>query len=393
MVWVTVRRLVPVSQWAVVLLVAGCGFGSSGQIETQGSWRRLPEPPLGPRELATGVWTGRETLIFGGSDAPPTPPGASGMDERKPPLRDGAAFDPRSGSWRQMATAPIGIEPVSPVAVAGDSVYIAVPRNPGVRHTRMDLLAYRLRTDSWDRLPSPPRRNYVLADAGGRLVASGPSRGPVPLSVFLLGRGERRWKELPRPPIGGVITWSGGRLVLIGFDPAARDYRNPPLARAATLKLGDSSWRRLPDSDHVLWGHGFWIRVGSRLVSPELGIGDERYPFGRPYGGILDPERGVWSELPNVPEPDEERGTEFGTGVLTRTRLVGGLPELLVLDMARNDWIRVPRLWSDEAAPTGWTAANTRRGLIAFGGARWNRTHPDGQLLNDAWLWTPPAPD
>jgi hypothetical protein len=188
----------------------------------------------------------------------------------------------------------------------------------------------------------------------------------------------------------GTITWNGRRIVLIGFDPAARDARNPPLARAATLKFGDDEWRRLPDSDHVLWGHGFWVRVGTRLVSPELGTGGERYSYGRPYGGILDPERGIWSELPNVPEPRKDLGTEFGTGVLTGTRLVGGGPNSLVLDITRNDWIRVPRLWRDRAAPLGWTAVNTRRKLLVFGGARWNRAHPEGELSNDAWLWTPP---
>jgi hypothetical protein len=388
---VRLARLALVGQCSVAALVSGCGLGGSGQIDAVGSWERVPDPPLSPRELAIGVWTGREALLIGGSDAPPTHSSSSRPEEQKPPLRDGAAFNPRTRSWRRIAAAPIGIEPLSPAAAAGDGVYVAVPRNPGVRHTRMDLLAYRTRTDSWDRLPSPPRRNYRIVGAGDRLVAYGPERGPVPLSVFLLGPGERRWEELPRPPIRGVVIWDRRRLVLIGFDPAARKAENPPLARAATLRLGDSSWRRLPDSDHVLWGHGFWVPVGRRLVSPELGTGGEDYDFGRPYGGILDPVGGVWSQLPNVPEPREERGTEFGTGVLTQARLVGGLPGLLVLDMTRNHWIRVPRLWRGRTAPYGWTTVNTRRKLLVFGGARWSRRHPDGQLLNDAWLWTPPS--
>jgi len=374
-------------------MAAGCGFGGSDAIRPAGSWERLPDPPLTPREQATGAWTGREALVFGGSDAPPTPPGASGESAPRPKaLRDGAAFDPRTHSWRRIAPAPIGIEPVSPLAVAGESVYVAVPRTPGRRDTRMDLLAYRTRGERWERLPSPPRRNYDLAGAGRRLIAYGPGRGPVPLSVYLLAHGAPRWTELPRPPMRGKLVWSGGRLVIIGFDPAARDYRNPPLARAATLRLGDDAWHRVPDSDHVLWGYGAWMPVGRRLVNPGLGSGGEDYDFGRPNGGILDPERGVWSELPNVPEPSEERGTEFGSGVLTRTRLFGGSPTALVLDWSREEWIRVPPIWPDRNAALGFTSVNTRRGLLAFGGSRFNSRHPEGKLLNDAWLWTPPAP-
>ncbi len=102
--------------------------------------------------------------------------------------------------------------------------------------------------------------------------------------------------------------------------------------------------------------------------------------------------REVWSELPNVPEPSEDLGTDFGTGVLTSARLVGGMPNTLILDMTRDDWVRVPRLWRDRDWRQGPTVVNTRRKLIVFGGARWNRAHPDGELLNDAWIWTPPAP-
>ena len=254
----------------------------------------------------------------------------------------------------------------------------------------MTQLAYRVGADRWDRLVAAPRRNYGLTAAGSRVVAYGPERGPNPPSAFLLTRNEKRWEELPEPPIRGRLVWSGHRLVLIGFDPAARDARNPPLARAATLRLGDAAWRRLPDSTRVLWGHGLWIRVGGRLISPELGTGNEDYDFGRPYGGILDPERGVWSELPNVPDPREDSRTEFGSGVFDPARLAGGSPANLVLNVAEERWIRVPRLWSDRNFTQGWTGVNAGRNLVIAAGARFTRRKPDGQLLNKAWIWAPP---
>ncbi len=296
----------------VALTATGCGFGGSGDIESAGSWKRLPDPPLSPREHSIGISAGREVLILGGSDAPPTHPSAgSGPAEPRPPLRDGAVFDARTRAWRRIADAPIGLDVFSPGAVLRRTVYIAV-RRTARRDTRVDLLAYRLRSDSWRRLPSPPRRNYSLVSAGGRLVAAGPARGPAPMSVCVLRRVVRRWERLPDAPFRGSLVWHRGRLVLIGFDPRARNPDNPALARAATLRLRDREWHRLPDSEHVMWGHGFWVPVGDRLVSPDLGTGNEDYDHGRPYGGILDPERGTWSELPNIPEPTEERGAEFG---------------------------------------------------------------------------------
>jgi len=92
---------------------------------------------------------------------------------------------------------------------------------------------------------------------------------------------------------------------------------NRLLARAATLELGARRWRRLPDSHSVLYGRLFWVRVGHRLVSPWLGDGSPHYQWGRPLGGILDPEKGIWSDLPDPPERSKY---EFGTGVVTRTR-------------------------------------------------------------------------
>jgi hypothetical protein len=45
--------------------------------------------------------------------------------------------------------------------------------------------------------------------------------------------------------------------------------------------------------------------------------------------------------------------------VLTRDRLVGGIPNRLVLDTARDDWIRVPRLWRDRDRRQSPTLVNT----------------------------------
>jgi hypothetical protein len=57
-----------------------------------------PSVPLEGRSWATGVWDGREVLIWGGAD------GYAADDDV---MRDGAAYDPAKGTWRSLAPAPI----------------------------------------------------------------------------------------------------------------------------------------------------------------------------------------------------------------------------------------------------------------------------------------------
>ena len=51
---VRLHRSVLVAQCAVGVVLAGCGFGGSGEIRSVGSWERLPDPPISPREAAMG---------------------------------------------------------------------------------------------------------------------------------------------------------------------------------------------------------------------------------------------------------------------------------------------------------------------------------------------------
>ena len=183
------------------------------------------------------------------------------------------------------------------------------------------------------------------------------------------------------------MAWTGRELVLFGSAPVGRRADRPPLARAATLKLGARRWRRLPDSKTVLYGYS-WVRVGSRLINPELGDGGEEYRWGRPGGGILDPERGAWSDLPNPPKAGP---SEFGVGVLTRTRGHYFSPQGWMLDTTRDRWSEIPRLEGERTHIGGRTVTSAGRKLLVFGGAKFDRKTPTGRLLNTAWIWSPPT--
>jgi hypothetical protein len=383
-------RLAPAAVALAALLAAGCGAGGRVDYAAPGSWRKAPSPPLSPRESARAVWTGHEVLVVGGSDAPPCPPNAQCAATRRPPLRDGAAYDPRTRAWRRIARAPVGFD-FAEAAVVGGTVFVATPGNDSRPGSPAAVLAYGVARDRWRRLPTPPRpqRNYTLVAAGRRLVAYDRGGGRQAAPGYLLARDRRSWRPLPQAPLlnssAQSMAWSGRQLVLFRSAYVGRRALRPPLARAAALRFDTGRWRKLPDSQTVLFGH-YWVRVGSRLIDPALGDGDEDYRWGRPIGGILDPERGVWSDLPN---PPADGPVEAGIGVLTPTAGHYFSPYGWVLDTSGDTWIRVPRLGGPRDPVSGRTLANAGRKLLLFGGARFDRKNPDGRLLNKVWIWSP----
>jgi hypothetical protein len=384
-------------RWALVALMlaalpaTGCGRSERAAPDASGTWRKAPSPPLSPRESARAVWTGREVLVLGGSDAPPCPPNAQCRATTEPPLRDGAAFNPRTGSWRRIADAPVGFD-FAEAAVVGHTVFVATPGNDSRPGSPSAVIAYDVQHDRWRRLPTAPRpsRNYTLVAAGKRLVAYDRGGGHEEAPGYLLARNRRSWRPLPKAPLlptrGQSMAWSGRELVLFRSAYVGRQALRPPLARAAALRLDTGRWRKLPDSTTVLFGH-YWIRVGSRLVSPALGEGGPEYRWGRPGGGILDPQRGIWSDLPTPPKAG---AFEFGTGVLTPTVGNYTAPGGWVLDTSNDTWIRVPHVEGRRVTVSGRALTNAGRKLLLFGGARFDRSTPGGRLLNRVWIWSPP---
>ena len=128
-------------------------------------WQRAPAPPLQPRESAIGLWTGSEALIIGGSAAAPCPSNASCDAPDEPPLRDGAAFDPRTRTWRRLARAPVGFE-FAQRAVVGRTAYLSVPGSPVRPRAPRAFLGYQFDRDRWRRMPEHPAAR--LHAAGGR---------------------------------------------------------------------------------------------------------------------------------------------------------------------------------------------------------------------------------
>jgi hypothetical protein len=390
--------------WVAVLMGA-CGGtdppgaepgepGSEPPAQAAG-WRAVPPGPLSPRENALALWTGSEVLLIGGSDAPPCPPSADCTTPTKPPLGDGAAYDPATETWRRIADSPVRVEWANGVVI-GQTAYLWIPGNNFRPDAEQAFLAYRIDEDRWEALPPPPTNAagwYSILAAGDRLIAYSGSDEQVTAPDLVFDPTTGTWSELPDDPLGPAydrsMAWTGHELVLFDKElvPNPCGGEMPCLVRAAVYDFETGSWRRLPDSE--LLGSGPWYASNGSLVNPVLGGadgGDNEWGRTYPYGGLLDPATGEWSALPRTPFAQDDFS---GAGALTET---GGHyfgHRGWILDTTTDEWIEIPPLDDDELG-SGRTVVAAGDDLFVFGGVRWPERSPfEGELLADAWIWSP----
>lgn len=269
------------------MLIWGGAEGAAGGEEPLGdgaaydprhnTWTVLPEAPLRARSNAAVVWTGKEMLIWGGSDA-------------GRPLGDGAAYNPETHEWRLLSAAPIpgAIGPATvwtgremlvvgglgspPVGAAYDSaedrwrtiggIPARAPHSPhavmaGDRavfqlETGIDdprLFEYQAEGDRWAALPDPGMEVHALGSTNDALLAVSftpgtPSRALRPNSgewtsiAMTPGHSGTFTQGIPTP--AGMAFWSpesamtldarNGRWVVDLYAPALR-----PRTNAATV--------------------------------------------------------------------------------------------------------------------------------------------------------------
>jgi hypothetical protein len=268
-------------------------------------WREIAAPPLSPREFPTGFWTGEEVILVGGSDAPPCPPWAECAAPTVPPLRDGAAYDPQTDSWRAIAEAPVGFSWAEAILL-DSTAYLWIAGEPWREQAPSAFLAYRLDEDRWEELKMPVADPgwYSLAEAGGPLVAVRSSDEEAERPDLVFDPATSAWTELPDDPFtpgfDRVAVWDGRELLLFDHEIAALDEGVPPL-RGAAFDFESGTWRELDDPDEA------WARVGPTPVvsapppevagetpsTTEVVAGDERLLF----LGATWPEGDVDGEL------------------------------------------------------------------------------------------------
>jgi len=129
-----------------------------------GTWRRLPLMPL-PRYGATAVWDGREVLFLGGHRAPGTAPATRGM-----------AYSPATNTWRRLPAMRFGRDRFTAVWT-GRHVLVW----GGVTGRTGTLLpphgeAFNPATNTWTRIPPSPlhgRENPISVWTGHQMIVWG----------------------------------------------------------------------------------------------------------------------------------------------------------------------------------------------------------------------------
>jgi hypothetical protein len=137
-------------------------------------WQELPAPPLTARTHALGVRVGHQAVVLGGV----RPDGSE--------LRDGAAYDVRTGRWHRLWT---------PVAVSDRDTAVVAAGVVVLRHVRSGRPAswwrYAVRQDVWSRLRDlPPHAAHPSSFGSEVYVLSG-------LRVFVYSVQLGRWTPLP----------------------------------------------------------------------------------------------------------------------------------------------------------------------------------------------------
>jgi hypothetical protein len=193
------------------------------------SWREIAPSPLAGRSWAAGQWTGTEVVIWGGADGHAADDGV---------MRDGAAYDPTTDTWRSIAQAPIST-PILDSAWTGTEMLVF---GEGAS------AAYDPVADAWRTIPDPPvdlsqahavwtGREAVLF--GAYLSSSNNASRTETAVGAAYDPSSMSWRSLPASdldPQATTTVWDGAHVV-------ALDYL---LGASLFDPYGAQTWTRLP---------------------------------------------------------------------------------------------------------------------------------------------------
>ncbi|GAB6986377.1 hypothetical protein JCM10369A_29010 [Nocardioides pyridinolyticus] len=354
--------------------LASCGEEDRGSPGAE-QWRRLPDPPLSPRDHAVVIGVDGRMLVVGGWDFL-CPPDEDCSTPEEPLHADGAVYDPGTDAWTEIRPAPFGVRrqeyAVAELRRVGVPPHRVRERTPARRaHPAAVLRPGRGPLDRpWTRArthegPSPRRPRPCAARAcRQRRVRRGARPGVRPT--------DKTWTELPDDPLprsfDRFVVPVGDRLVLTASSGSTD-------TTAARFDLASGDWTRLEDAP----GRGY------QLFGTDDGPLLNGHFIDEP-GWLLDPTTWAWSELDGGGVDAAHVG-----GVLDAEDATYDIPnsvgqlasrtQLLVWDSGTESYVTIPPpagredVYDDSSTALG-------RDLFVFGGQH------DGRLSGEAWLWT-----
>jgi hypothetical protein len=179
------------------------------------SWAPLPRGPLAGRHT-TGVWTGTEMVVIGGSAEV-----AVGGVVSERVFRDAAAYNPATRSWRRLPPMP---EPRAGATATWTGTEVLVVGGGGSHGGYTDGVAYNPATNRWRRLPSMGvgRTGHTAVWTGDQLLVWGARTAP-PYGLAY-DPATNQWSELPISPLRGrtghLAVWTGGQMLIWGGSSA-----------------------------------------------------------------------------------------------------------------------------------------------------------------------------
>lgn len=194
-------------------------------------WRRLPQAPLLRRSGHTAVWTGKEMAVWGGGDT----------DSRVGYYADGAAFDPDAGTWRAIAPSPLVARSGHTGVWSGTEVVLW--GGTGDAGPVADGASWAPATGAWSPLPVAPlgpRASHTAVWSGTEMLVwggAGPGRRRfADGAAYDAARG--LWRRLPgvmlAPRFDHAAVWTGEAMFLWG----GRAPGAPPVGDGAAFRIG-----------------------------------------------------------------------------------------------------------------------------------------------------------
>jgi hypothetical protein len=236
-----------------VLLGDGARYGGHG-------WQQMASSPLAPRSDHTAVWTGRTVLIWGG---------ALGSVRAS---NDGAAYDPNADHWVRLADAPIGSRYRHAAVWTGQEMII------------------------WGGVASPKAENFGRAP---RFLSDGAAFDPAKNTWRVIAPAPFRSEGFPTAAWTGnrMIVWDGR--VAAAYDPTHNAWEMLPKPKLAPR-----------DGSAAVWNNGhLFVWGGTRAGCGDCFLSD---------GAVYSASTKTWQALPRSPLAPRDRivGVPLRAGAL-----------------------------------------------------------------------------